>query len=246
MAELRGLARLERRGGRGRWRSAMLRLLAWAAAAAAIGYWAYQMGGERAALNAAASAVRAERLEAENARLRAEAAAAEDARARAAEALAESRRAYSADVPTGPERDILAAVRRRAAEGVPVERLAEVLDAAQTDPRCAPEVATRRFMVRTPLSRGAHGSVSFANNAITVTGSGQPARAPDGAPEAWFDPAAPVRIAFALPGGAESVSEGLLPLHHTVTMGGAAHRFTVTPAETRGFVLVTGQVCDYP
>ena len=243
--ELRG-ARLERRGGRGRWRAAMLRLPVWAAAAAAIGYWAYEMGGERAALDSAASAKRAERLEAENAQLRAAAAAAEDARARAAEALAESRRAYRADVPTGPERDVLAAVRRRAAEGVPVERLAEVLDAAQADPRCAPEVATRRFMVWTPLSRGAHGSVSFANNAITVTGGGQPALAPDGAPEAWFDPAAPVRIAFALPGGAESVSEGLLPLHHTVTMGGEAHRFTVTPAETRGFVLVTGQVCDYP
>lgn len=243
--ELRG-ARLERRGGRGRWRAAMLRLPVWAAATAAIGYWAYEMGGERAALGAAAAAKRAERLEAENAQLRAAAAAAEDARAQAAEALAESRRAYRADVPTGPERDVLAAVRRRAAEGVPVERLAEVLDAAQADPRCAPEVATRRFMVRTPLSRGAHGSVSFANNAITVTGGGQPALAPDGAPEAWFDPAAPVRIAFALPGGAESVSEGLLPLHHTVTMGGEAHRFTVTPAETRGFVLVTGQICDHP
>ena len=105
---------------------------------------------------------------------------------------------------------------------------------------------TRRFLLQTPISRGAHASVSFADNAITVTGAGESARDADGNPEAWFDPAEAVRIAFTLPGGEESASEGLLPLYHTVTIGDKAHKFAMVQAETRGFVNVAEQVCDYP
>jgi hypothetical protein len=46
-------------------------------------------------------------------------------------------------------------------------------------------------------------------------------------------------------GEAEEIS-GTLPIHHAVVIDAKAHRFTVEPAESRGFVRVSRQVCDYP
>ena len=243
---LGGGTRLDRRR-RGQWRGPLARLLAHGAVLALVAWWAYDMGGERARSRAGTMEERMNAIAEENRRLTEEAVAAGEARARADRRLAEIRRRYREDAPTGAERDIMTAVRGRIADGVAPERLARVVEAAQPDPRCAGAVTTRRFIVQTPVSpRGANASVSFAGNAIVVTGTGASARSASGAPEAWFDPAAPVRIAFARPGGAASAAEGRLPLHHTVVVGDKAHNFTVTGARTQGFVNVAEQVCDYP
>ncbi len=224
----------------------MARLLLYGCVIGLVFYWAYDMGGERVAARNAALQQQLDQVADDNRRLREETDAAIRVRADAEEKLAEARRRYRADVPTGVERDLMRAVRLRLEGGVPSERLAQVIGAAQIDPGCAPEVITRRFLVQTPFSSGANAAVTFAGNAITVTGSGERARDAAGNPEQWFDPAAPVRIAFTAPGGAQSVAEGLLPLHHAVAIGDRAHNFTIAAADTRGFVNVTEQVCDYP
>ncbi len=85
------------------------------------------------------------------------------------------RQQYQRDVPTGAIKDLLDLSRQKLAAGVDVERLAFVVGAVENTRDCKDAPVTRRFLVRTPISRGANDSVSFAENAITVTASGQSA-----------------------------------------------------------------------
>lgn len=152
---------------------------------------------------------------------------------------------YARDVPTGTARALFVKVQERLKEGLAPDRLALVLSNATDGTKCDREQETRRFQLPTPISRGGQTSVSFAG-AIVVTGEGQSARAADGAPHAWFDPAAPVTIAAIQPGGARTETTGTLPLTFSVVRGANEHRFLVTESELRGFVSVTAERCDYP
>jgi hypothetical protein len=152
---------------------------------------------------------------------------------------------YARDVPTGTARELFLKVQERLQGGLAPDRLALVLDNATDGTRCDPEQETRRFLLPTPLTRGGQTSVSFTG-AIVVTGEGQSARAPDGAPHAWFDPAQPVTIVAIQPGGARTETRGTLPVTFSVVRGANEHRFLVTESDLRGFVSVTAERCDYP
>ena len=65
-------------------------------------------------------------------------------------------------------------------------------------------------------------------------------------PQAWFDPAKPLTVNFTRIGGESSAATGVLPLQHSVVLGDTEHRFVVTPAEARGFLLITSDSCKYP
>jgi hypothetical protein len=152
---------------------------------------------------------------------------------------------YARDVPTGTAHALFLKVQERLSEGLAPERLALVLRNATDGTKCDPNQETRRFLLATPLTRGGQTSVSFPG-AIVVTGEGQSARAPDGAPHAWYDPAAPVTIVAIQPGGARAQTTGPLPLTFSVVRGANEHRFLVTESDLRGFVNVTAERCDYP
>ena len=237
--------RLDRRRSN-RWRMAMFRLLAYAAVMGAISYWAYSMGGERSENRNRALEQQMIGLQDENRRLRDETDAAVAARVAAVDRASRYQRQYEQEVPQGQVREIMMAVRDRLEEGVDPERITFVVGAVQNETRCAPDIVSRRFIVQTPISAGANGSVSFANRAITVTGTGESSIDSSGNVAGWFDSAKPVSLSFAVPGGDSTAVKGLLPLHHAVVLNGKAHKFTVTAADTRGFVMVTEQVCDYP
>ena len=237
--------RLDRKRGN-RWRMAMFRLLAYAAVIGAISYWAYNMGGERFANRNRALEQQMTVLEDENRRLRVETDAAVAARAGAVDRASQFQRRYEREVPQGEVRDIMGEVRQRLTEGVDPDRISFVIGAVQNETRCAPDVTSRRFIVQTPISEGANGSVSFANRAITVTGNGEAALDSNGNAAGWFDTGKSVSLKFAAPGGDSTAVKGLLPLHHAVVLDDKAHRFTITAADTRGFVMVSEQVCDYP
>jgi hypothetical protein len=225
---------------------AMFRLLAYAAVVGAISYWAYNMGGERFANRNRALEQQMTVLEDENRRLRDETDAAVAARAAAVDRASVFQRRYEQEVPQGQVHEIMGQVKQRLEEGVDPERITFVVSAVQNETRCAPEVTSRRFIVQTQVAEGANGSVSFANRAITVTGKGESAVDSSGNVAGWFDRAKPVSLNFAVPGGDSTAVKGLLPLHHAVVLGDKAHRFTVTEADARGFVMVSEQVCDYP
>ncbi len=159
--------------------------------------------------------------------------------------LDQERQKYGRDVPTGTERTLLEAIRSRLSEGFDAERLAFVIGEAGSEARDCTVPETKRFLVRTPISRGAAASVNFADGLVTVTGEGESDRNEAGQPEAWYDPAADLSLRFRTIDGEESVARGVLPIQHAFVAEGFEHRFTAA-AGARGFVEVTGDRCPFP
>ncbi len=153
---------------------------------------------------------------------------------------------YQRDVPTGERRELLALVDRRLENGISAERLGFVLAEVRPREECAEEVETKRFLLTTPVAVSRENTVSFGDGRITVTGQGSAARAEDGRPEAWFDPAQPVSIRFLKLDGAVSLAEGVLPLAHRLVDGDREWRFQVRAHQERGLVEVTAQTCAFP
>lgn len=153
---------------------------------------------------------------------------------------------YRAEVPEGEPAELLGLVRERLEAGVPADRLAFVIRQASSQRQCDAGPVTKRFIVQTPLSTGAGGSVTFADGRITVSGRGQSATNQQGQPEAWYDPAKPVTGIFARLGGERETVEDNLPLHHSVVIGEHEHRFTLTEGDNRAFAQVTWERCAYP
>lgn len=237
--------RLDRKRGN-RWRMAMFRLLAYAAVVGAIAYWAYSMRGERLANRNRALEQQMVVLKAENDRLRVETDAAVAARASAVDRASQLQRRYEREVPQGQAREILDKVVRRLAEGIDPERVAFVVQNMRMEVWCGPDITSRRFIVQTPLLDGENGSVTFAGNAITVTGTGEASTDANGNVVGWFDDGKSVAISFSKSGGESSGVEGVLPLQHSVVLKDKVHRFIVEAGDTRGFVTVSEQLCDYP
>jgi FtsZ-binding cell division protein ZapB len=224
-------------------------LLKWMLILAALGaafYFAYETARQLARIEVERLEDRVAELEAEldeaaeeKSQLRAEL---EEAR----QSLQDWKERYQAEVPEGETARILSQVRARLDNGVPADRLAFVVNNASPHRSCDRGPVTKRFIVQTPLSTGAGGSVSFADGRITVTARGDSASNAQGQPEAWYDPATPVEATFARIGGADETVEGTLPIHHSVVIGDHEHRFTMTESESRAFALVTWERCDYP
>ncbi len=151
---------------------------------------------------------------------------------------------YQQEVPQGEFKKLTDIVKKQLDAGIKPERLAFVIDAARPPKNCT-EPSVKRFVVKTPVYSGPHGTVSFGNGVITVTGEGASSINVAGHQEAWYDPGKPVKITFIEIGGREKVKEGLLPIQHSVVVGNKEYRFTVAAGE-RSFITVTGDSCDYP
>ena len=231
---------------RGRFYSRLFKFTLLAGTVLVFSYWAYVLGQERSGNANRDLTERLNLIADENERLRQETEAAVAARVTADERAAAFQRRYVAEVPQGPARDIMMAVNKRLADGIAPERMATVVGAVQNKTRCESEIASRRFILQTPLTAGTNSSVSFSDNRIVVGGGGESARDAAGNVEAWFDTALPVTMTFTLIGGRVIKAAGLLPLYHSVVIDDVDHRFTVTSAKTRGFVAVTEQRCAYP
>ncbi|MDP6353368.1 MAG: hypothetical protein QF926_13835 [Alphaproteobacteria bacterium] len=224
----------------------LFRFLILAAIVGAFSYWSYNLGGERAERTNRALRESMTLLTDENERLRHETDAAVAARIAADERAGAYQRQYVAEVPQGPAKQVMALVNERIESGVSPDRVAFVVAAVENETRCEPEIASRRFLIQTPLTSSENSVVTFADNTISVTGLGVASRDGAGNVEAWFDPAAPVAITFTLIGGRNIDINGKLPLHHSVVIDDSDHRFAITPGQTKGFVVVTEQRCAYP
>lgn len=159
-------------------------------------------------------------------------------------AVREWERRYETDVPTGTRLELLDLVTGRLAAGVDPERLAFLIKAAEDKRECE-EIETKRFLVRTPLYDGANTAVTFANDAVAVTGSGESETTDAGLPQAWYDPQKPVRLVFTRIDGQQTLISGILPLQQSVVHDGVEHHFMVKPG-ARGFAQVAAERCAYP
>jgi outer membrane murein-binding lipoprotein Lpp len=177
-------------------------------------------------------------LQQKNAELAADAEA-----ARQSEAQLQNR--YQEEVPSGQSKELFEILRERMAAGVETKRLAFVIESTGNIRTCDKKPVTKRFLVQTPLYRGANDSVTFGGEAITVTAKGDNAATADGRAQAWFDPAKPVTVQFAEIGGRTTERSGKLPLQHSVVVGGSEYRFTIQIGP-QGFVKVSGERCKFP
>ena len=232
-----------RRRRRAVWWS-VVRFISAVVAVLAVGTYAYQVG-------VSANQARTAQLEADlvrfqdaNLDLRDRMVAASKESAEAEAALESMRQRYAAVIPNGEAADLLAQVRAQLAAGVEPERLALLIEAAGLEDACRSEPVTKRFMPRTPISTGPWSYVRF-DDRITVTGDGEPALNEAGLPEAWYDPAQPVRLEFrTLDGGVTSV-EGIVPFTHRMVVDGKEYRFSAMRGQPR-FLEMTAQACPLP
>jgi len=165
----------------------------------------------------------------------------------AATAQAEDlRKRYESDVPTGAISELLRVMRAKLAAGVKPERIAGVLNAAENTRSCDDKPTSKRFVVRIGSQRPPNDNASFADRLITVSAAGSAAIDAEGRPQAWFDVAKPLTVTFTRIGGESTAATGVLPLQHSVVLGDTEHRFVLTPADARGFLLVTSDSCKYP
>ena len=153
---------------------------------------------------------------------------------------------YDKDVPKGERQALLALVDEQLGKGAKADRLRFLIAAASHQEKCDGKPVTKRFIVRTPLYSGANAVVTFADDALTVTAAGESAADAQGKAQAWFDPAKPIVLEIAQLGEQPRQVSGMLPLHHAVIVNGAEYRMNVVAGETRGFVKVTADRCQFP
>jgi hypothetical protein len=159
-------------------------------------------------------------------------------------ALEELRRRYAEDVPRGELAGLMERVGVQLQAGIDPARLRFLIDAAAVPASCDGQPVTKRFMPHTPISTGPVSVVRF-DDRITVTGTGQSARNPEGLAEAWYDPSFPVRLEFRTLDGAVTSVEGTLPLNHGMVVDDREYRFSIMPGE-QWFIDVTAQSCAFP
>ena len=211
----------------------------------AVGVLAYEIGATRTQFRIGRMEERLAAQDGDIARLEAEKAELDRRRLAAFQNEKALQARYDRDVPTGERKALYEMLLERLDAGFDEARIAFLLREAGPEAKCDPEPVTRRFVLATPLHDGANASVQFAEGAITVTGEGETELTEAGLPQAWFDPAAPVRLRFTAIGGDATEAEGKLPLDHSVRFGGNEYRFA-TRAGPRSFVHITALRCDFP
>jgi hypothetical protein len=214
------------------------------AAVLAVGSYGYQVG-------VSASQARTDQLEADlvrfqraNLDLRAEATLARRQSEEAQEALASVQRRLAAEVPRGVAADLWAQLREQLDDGVAPERLAFLIHAGGLEDTCQAEPETKRLIPRTPISTGPLSYVRF-DGRITITAEGESARSETGLPEAWFDPAQPIRLEVRTLDGAITGVEGIVPFTHQMAFDGREYRFSVVNSAPH-FIELTAQACQLP
>lgn len=233
------------RDARKRRNRSLLRGLVLIAMIAAIAWYSFMQGRDRAEARIEELEVQVTELDQTTLSAREEAASARAEIAALRSEAATWRQRYESEVPQGDSAVLWQLLIRRLDEGVGPDRLAEVIELVANKRVCDAEMTTKRIIVKTHLHGGTDTAASFADGRITVVGEGEVAHDANNNPVAWYDPARTVKISFVEIGGATEVIEGYLPLNHTMLLGGDEWRFSVTEGP-RNFALISAERCDYP
>ena len=207
-----------------------------------LGFLAYAAGSELARSEVRALKEQVQTLEADLSTMTARAAGLQKERDEALEREA----ALIEQVPGGRAKQIYALITQQLKAGVKEDRLMFLVRASGEAVRCRNEPVQKRFVVRTTSARIDNDWVSFARSSIVVRAEGEPARNSAGQPFGWFDKGKPVTVSFSKINGGSSKATGVLPLQHSVQLGGDEYRFVVTPAPARGLILVAADRCQVP
>jgi hypothetical protein len=183
---------------------------------------------------------RLQALQTENGALRAKA-------AQVQQQAQEAEQRYKAQIPTGDSKTLLDLANRKLADGVDVQRLTFLINAASNQRVCDDKPETKRVQVKTPAGKpGKDASAAFADRKITITADGQAALDKKGQKQSWFDPAQPITVHFAPLGGQIVDASGVAPLQQQMVLGNSEFRFSVAVDEQKGFATITGERCNFP
>lgn len=205
----------------------------------------YEIGTEKVQAQLRQLETKLSKAENEADQLRDSAATAVEAAEQARDAAEDIRLRYAREVPRGERKALLSMLEKKIETGMPVERLAFLINAATIERICDEELETKRTALRTPIGRQPEGVASFANGRIVVTGRGKPSKNEAGQALAWYDPAEPVVMSFRKIDGSNDVKEEVLPVTHSIVQGNNEYRFNVSEGRT-GYVQVSMQRCDFP
>jgi len=145
-------------------------------------------------------------------------------------------------LPSQEIQDLLVVINHQVGNGIEPARMERLISGLTKDENCAAEVASKRFIIQTPVSQVMDGSVSFDKGLISLSGRGSPTLNEEGNPEAWFDVQKPISITFTLPGGEAQEATGNLPFFHSILIKDTEYRFSIT-AGRRAYADVTLRIC---
>lgn len=145
---------------------------------------------------------------------------------------------YQRNQPSAEAAELMRLVQEKLGAGLPRDRLAFFIQAAETPAKCG-EVVAKKLAVRVGSKGGEEVRFGEAGAALAVTAEGAPAEAGKA-----FDPAKPVTLRFAPAGGKPSQVTGTLPLTHTVLTRNYEQRFTIT-AGGKGVLQLSGDRCEF-
>lgn len=164
-------------------------------------------------------------------------------------ALAEARREaetyrtlYQQAQPNGEAAELIRLVQDKLSAGLPRERLAFFIQAAEGPVKCA-ELATKTLKVRVGPNRGGEARFGEPGAVLTVTAEGA-ALQPPGKTEAIFDAAKPVTVHFAPAGGKPTEITAPLPLTHTIMTRNYEQHLTIS-AGPKGALKIAGDRCEF-
>ena len=150
---------------------------------------------------------------------------------------------YQSKIPQGDLLTLTNLLQEQLDKGMSVERVSQIIRAARPPQNCSAPLS-KRFILSTPAYEGPESKITFAEGAITISGTGEASINASGSKEAWFDAGKKVKITFTQTGGMQEIKEGILPLHHTIIRNDKEYRFSVSEGP-RSFIVVTSDSCDY-
>ncbi len=143
-----------------------------------------------------------------------------------------------------PLKNLVVILKKQIEEGLDPKRMETILLSARPPQNCS-DAESKRFVVMTPVYSGPGSSVSVGRGAVIVSANGSSAQSTSGEKEAWFDPGQAVEVVFKIRGADTVTKSGVLPLYHSVIVGGKEYRFTVSTG-AKSFAKLTYDSCDYP
>jgi hypothetical protein len=152
---------------------------------------------------------------------------------------------YQRDVPQGAGKDLYEIMRQKMEEGISVDRLSFVIRNTQPTSKCSEKPIIKKILLKAGGKSNINDKTSFFDDQLIFQGEGKPHKNPDGSLEFWFDPQAPISVTLTHMTGKSHVANGVLPFQTNFIVGNHNYLFNIRSGP-RGYVHVSGTLCDYP
>jgi hypothetical protein len=153
---------------------------------------------------------------------------------------------YDLTIPSYEALSLFSDINSKVSSGTELSRIKRVVDGLKNDRKCSKEIQ-KRFIVKTPLYKGdiKNTNISFEKGVFDITADGYSFINVDKRPESWFNADKPISVSFNTKKGTEVVKQEL-PIKKAIILNDKEYFFSISEADTRGFVQITEHSCNYP